>query len=328
MTRVGAAALAGVGALGLLAGWWFFSADAGPPRGGAPGDDDLALVTALLDGATSEPPRDVLLAGEGELYLARASERTVVAVAKKGGATRALAKLDTPAQGMALAGGALWVTTGRALEKIAVTGGEPQAVAVGLTRPRAVASDGRWVFVVDVDANRTGMTRGSAVVRIPAEGGERVTLGRSEGEIPDLALDDANVYWADRLEGTLVSVPKAGGAPRVVASERGLPGSVVVAGDALTWVEKRSESVWTVPRSGGTPRRVAQDFAGFANLVVDARGLFWTNEAAVEGGFRVLTATESGDAKPVSPVVDAVAALASDGARLYWERGGVVEEVP
>jgi hypothetical protein len=68
--------------------------------------------------------------------------------------------------------------------------------------------------------------------------------------------------------------------------------------------------------------------AGFANVVVDARGPFWTNEAAVDGQFRVLTVGKSGDVEAVSPPVDAVEALASDGERLYWERGGVVTGVP
>ena len=321
------AVLLGVAVAAAMGAWWLFGGEKRAPAPATSPNEDLELVVALLDGAAAEPPRDVLVAGAEELYLARAGDRTVVAVGKKGGTPRVLARLDAPAHGMALAAAALWVTTGRAVEKIPMTGGEPQLVADRLARPRAVACDGRWVFVVDVDPTRQGMTRGSAVVRIPAAGGERTVLGRSEGEISGLALDDANVYWADGLDGTIVAVPKTGGAPRTLASERGLPRSVVVSGGALTWVEKRSESLWTMPSAGGPPRRVAQDFAGFANLVQDPRGVFWTNEAAVDGAFRVLTVGPTGDVEPLSASVNGVDALASDGAWLYWDRGGEASAV-
>jgi len=319
--------LLGVLLASAMGAWWLFAGEKSPALSLPSPHDDLDLVTALLDGATSEPPRDVLLAGGDELYLARAGEGTVVAVAKKGGAARTLASLHEPAHGMAFAGGSLWVTTTHAVEKIPVAAGEPQRAAGGLARPRAIATDGRWLFVVDVDPSRQGMTHASAVLRIPAAGGQPTVLGRSDGEIANLALDDASVYWADRLDGSLVSVPKTGGAPRVLATDRGLPGFVAVEGDALTWVEKRGDSLWTMPKTGGPPRRLAQDFAGFANVVVDARGVFWTNEAAVDGLFRALAVGKTGDVEPVSGAVDGVDALASDGERLYWERNGVVSVV-
>lgn len=144
---------------------------------------------------------------------------------------------------MAFADGALWVTTKHAVERVAVASGEAKVVTGELARPRAVACDGKWVFVVDVDPELEGMTRASAVVRIPAAGGEPSVLGKSDGEIDGVALDDASVYWADRLDGSIVRVPKTGGAPHTLATDRGLPGSLVVQGDALTWVEKRSESL-------------------------------------------------------------------------------------
>jgi hypothetical protein len=318
------AVLLGVLVAAGMGAWWLFAGDKRPAAPSFPVRDDLDLVTELLDGATAEPPRDVLLAGTDDGYLARGSDHRVVAIAKKGGAPRTLAELHEAVHGMALAGGALWVTTTHAVEKLPVAAGEPQRLAGGLGRPRAIASDGTWVFVVDVDPRLEGMTHASAVVRIPAAGGEPAVIGKSEGEIANVAIDDASVYWADRLDGSLVSVPKTGGAPHVLASDRGLPGFVAVSGDALTWVEQRSESLWTMPKAGGPPRRLAQDFAGFANVVVDARGPFWTNEAAVDGQFRVLTVGKTDDVETVSPPVDGVDALASDGERLFWDRGGVV----
>ena len=327
MSKATPAILLGVLVASGMAAWWLFAGEKHAPLPVPSPRDDLDLVTTLLDGATTEAPRDVLVAGAKEVYLARASDGSVLSIGMPRGPIGMVTRLAAPVHGMALADGALWMTTGHSIEKVAVEGVMPKHVADGLARPRALACDGRWVFVVDVDPERKGMTHASAVLRIPAAGGEPTVLGRSDGEIDRLAIDDANVYWADRLEGSLVAVPKTGGAPQALATDRGLPGSLVVQGDALTWVEKRSESLWTMPKAGGTPRRLAQDFAGFANLVVDRRGVYWTNEAAVDGAFRVLTLGKTGEEEPVSHAVDEVDALGSDGQRLYWDRGGTVSEV-
>lgn len=316
--------------VGGLAAWWALGGSERPAR--APvtvtGNDDLDLVMGLLDGAATEPPRDVLVATPGERYLARASDRSVIAVGGEGGAARTLAVLEAPARAMALSEGALWIAAGRGITKVPVGGGAATTVASGLQRPHAVAAGGGAVFFVDVEPARGGLTHASVVARVPASGGERTVLGRADGEVSNLALDDANVYWADRLEGTLVAAPRSGGPSRVLASDRGLPGEVAADADALYWVEKRSESLWTMPKAGGAPRQLTQDFAGFANLLVDARGVVWTNEAAIDGAFRVLLLPrDGGDVRPASEPVEAIDALASDGATLWWDRGGAVARV-
>jgi hypothetical protein len=228
---------------------------------------------------------------------------------------------------MAYASGALWISTTRSVLRVPVGGGEVRPIAV-LGRPRSIACDGTSVFVVDVDPTPTGLTHANTVVHIPAAGGERVILGRSDGEITNVALDDASVYWADRLEGTIVAAPKGGGTPRVLASDRGLPGPIALHGGALTWVEKRSESLWTMPTAGGTPTRLTQDFAGFAELVVDARGASWVPEEAVEGVFHVLSLGDAGEAAAISPAARSIDAIASDGTHLYWAHDGQVGRLP
>jgi len=298
-------------------------------------DDDLELLSTIADAAAPgepahEPVRDRLVAGPGpDVYLARASDRAVLAVPKAGGAPRVLARLDEPASALAVGGGALWIGSRHAILKLPLAdGGAPAVVARGLAGPRSVASDGTWTFVVDVDASRGGMLPRSTIVRLPADGGPPAVVGRATGDVEDVALGDANVYWADALEGTIVAAPEAGGEPRAIATERGLPGEVVVAGGDLYWVERRSESVWTMPAAGGAPRRMTQDFAGFADLVADARGVSWRTEAAVDGAFRVLTAPRAGgDAVPASVAARGIDALAGDGEHLYWSRDGVVSRV-
>jgi hypothetical protein len=311
------------------AAWWIWGRETHAPLPATSPTDDLELVAGLLDGATTEPPHDLLVAGRDERYLARAGDRTLVAFGADGGAPRTLATLDAPAQGMALASDALWVTAGHAVEKVPLTGGTPVVLASGFARPRAVAADGRSVFVVDVEAGGGGLTHASSILRVPAAGGDRAPLGRSEGEVTNVALDDDTVYWADRLEGSIVAVPKRGGSPRLLASDRGLPGAIAVDADTLFWIEKRSESLWAIPKAGGPPRQLTQDFAGFANVIVTATGVAWTNEAAVDGSFRVLAVAKTGgDVTAVSQPVDSIDALATDGAHLFWARAGAVSGVP
>jgi hypothetical protein len=307
--------------------------------------DDLELVEALFDaGPEPEAPHDVLVAGERDLYLARAAEHDVIAQPKGGGDTRTLATLEQPAYDMTLAGGALWLTTratssprspdGKAptdsgvVARLPLSGGKPAVLTTGLSSPRTIACDGEWVFVVDTDDSEAGLLQKSTIVRIPAKGGPPTVVARSDGEIDAIALDGPSIYWTDRLDGSILSAAKTGGSPKVLASERGLPEKLRAYGGALYWIERRSESLWTMPLSGGTPRQMTQDLAGFAHVVVDGRGVWWTNEAAIDGAFRVLVAPgPTGQELEGSDIVSAVDALATDGHELYWYREGVVSRV-
>jgi hypothetical protein len=318
-----------VAVVGGLGAWWVFGAPETPPAPRVAPVDDLQMLAALTDGATTAPPADVLVAGAGEAYLARASDRTVVALPGDGGAQRTLAHLDAPAWAMALAGRTLWLTAREQIVKIPLDHSEASVLACGIGRPRTIAADARFVYVVDVAPSLNGLTRASTIVRVDATTGDTRVLGRSGGEVTNVAIDDANVYWADRLDGSILVVPKDGGEAHALVTDRGLPGSIAVAGDAVVWIEKRSETIWTMPKAGGAPRRLVQDFAGFANVVVDARGVYWSNEAAVDGAFRVLTVSFDGGDEAVArtPAVASIEAVTTDGTRLLWEHGGQVESV-
>jgi hypothetical protein len=329
-------ALAGI-TISALAGWWLSSRQkhAGLPSRGP--EDDLPLVPAFDAGERLAPAHDILVAAADELYLARIGDRTIVSLTKPAGTWHVLARLDGPAWGMALAHDTLWLTTvptassgarRGAVLKLDRHGGAPLVVADGLAAPRAVASDGRWVFVIDVDASTPGLLPESSILRISTEGGEPTVIAQCKGEVADIALDETHVYWADRLDGSIVAAPKLGGDLRVLAKDRGLPREIVVDDGALYWVEERSESLWTMPKAGGPPRRISQDFAGFVSLTASARDLWWVNKTAAEGLFHVLRVPKTGgDPILATPGVDAIGAIASDGTRIYWEHDGGVSTV-
>jgi len=316
--------------------WCFGTTDRAPTSlpTAAP-TDDLALLALLHDGgAPHEAPADLMSARAGIVYVSRADDRTIVATPASAGAPTTLMRLPEPAWGIAVDETSVWVTSTRGaqgvLEKLALAGqAQPTVVASGFARPRALASDGTNVFVVDSAVQGAGLLPKSTIVRVPVAGGDSVKVATVEGVVSGVALDATNAYWADSLEGAVFAAPKTGGMPRALLHDRGLPRDVVVDGDALVWVEQRSESLWTIPVSGGSPRQLVQDFAGFAHLVASARGVWWSNEAAVDGSYRVfLLAHGASEPTPVTRAVDSIDGLASEGARVYWLHGGQAEAIP
>jgi hypothetical protein len=292
-------------------------------------EDDLEMLARIVDGsAMAAVPHDRLVLGASSAYVLLAAPGVIESVPPAGAEVGVLGRVPAPASDMALGGDSLWVTGGGGVTRVPLDGAPTSLVAAGLSRAHAIASDGRWVFVVDVDATPTGMLRASRVLKIATSGGAPTVIGSHQGEVTDVALDGTSAYWADRLEGSILAVPESGGEPQALAHDRGLPEQVLVDAKSVYWVEKRSESLWKMPKAGGAPVQLAQDFAGFAHAVVHGESIAWVNEAAVDGGFRVLSVpVAGGQVRTVSDTVDAIDALASDGAHLYWLRGGAVSEV-
>lgn len=293
-------------------------------------EDDLEMLARIVDGSALAPmPHDRLVLGATDAYVLLAAAGVVERVPPPDAGIAVLARVPAPAWDMALGGDSLWVAGGGGVTRVPLDGAPASLAAAGLSRAQSVASDGRWLFVVDVGAPDAGMLGTSRVLRIAVSGGAPVVVGTYQGEVSDVALDGSSAYWADRLDGAILAVPEAGGEPRALAHDRGLPGQVLVDATSVYWVEKRSESLWKMPKAGGAPVQLAQDFAGFAHVVVHGESIAWVNEAAADGGFRVLSVPiAGGEVRTISATVDAIDALASDGAHLYWLRGGAVSEVP
>ncbi len=328
LLALGALVVVGVG------GFQLWTLATSPSRTELPPDDDLEMLAAITDGSPPATP-DRLAAGSGRLVVARGADGTIEVQPVDGGAPTALARLGMPVTGLAVTADAVWVSAGRTVRRMPLDGGVPVVVADPFVHPQSIAADDASVVVVDVDPSTQGLLRTSRVVRLsvnaPRDGGgpgDSVVLGKYQGDVVSAVLDHGTAFWADRLEGTVLAAAAGARAPAPLATDRGLPGSVVVVADQVVWVEQRSESLWAVPRAGGTPRQLVQDFAGFAHLVAHGRRVAWVNEAAVDGKVRVLEVPlEGGDVASVSPAVDAIDGLASDGERLFWLRDGVAGPV-
>ena len=104
MSRAASVALLGVLLAGGMGVWWLFGSEAPHPhpRPMAGVRDDLEVVAALFDGGGGETARDVLVAAPEGTYLARASDRTITGISPVDGSKRVIARLDAPAEAMAL----------------------------------------------------------------------------------------------------------------------------------------------------------------------------------------------------------------------------------
>jgi hypothetical protein len=321
-------ALVAVGFLGVKL-WNVATSPSRAPE--VPPDDDLDMFALLVDAAAPAEPERLAVAS-GRIVIAHGPAGEVGVLAAASAPTMPLGKVGAPVAGLAIAGDAAWVTSGRTVRKLPLDGGPPSIVADKLGRARAVAADGTSVVFVDLDTTTPGLLPASRVVRLTVGHSETTVLGTYKGEIIGVALDHGTAYWADRLDGSILAAGADATTPTVLAADRGLPGTVVVVGDTIVWDEKRTEALWAMPRGGGKPRQLLQDFAGFAHLVAHGTRVAWVNEAAVEGQFRVLESDVGQDGGgdeviPVSPPVDSIDALACDGSRLYWVRDGVASLV-
>ena len=245
---------------------------------------------------------------------------------------RTLAHLEAPARGMTLAGGALWLTTreGRG-EGPRRPAASRSAVAGDLARPRAIACDGTWVFVVDVDMSTPGLTHASA--RRAHSGHRRRRRWCSGGPRARSRTSSStrrHVYWADRLEGSIVSVPKDGGAARrcwrPTAGFRARSRSGATRSTGSRSGASRSGRCRRPAACRGRSRRTSP---ASRTSWSTPEGVFWSGEAAVDGTFpssrhRAKGATPSRSARRSRGSMRSP----SDGTRLFWDRAGDVSAVP
>src|SRR5262249_12080394 len=128
-----------------------------------------------------------------------------------------------------------------------------------------------------VDAANVYWRSGASVVRAPKQGGPPVTLF-SDPELGSSAIDEANVYSAtcttdanQHRNGTIMVLPKAGGAPTDLVSGQGCPESIVDDATNIYW--SAGGNIFTVPKSGGAPLGLG---AGGDHIMVDAVALYFT----------------------------------------------------
>ncbi len=170
-----------------------------------------------------------------------------------------------------------------------------------------------------------------------ALGGCLVTLATSS--FPNgIAVDSANVYWTtvpSPSGGTVLKIPKTGGAPATLASGLYSPGGIAVSGTNAYWTSQDPAGtnsgviVQTVPLSGGTPTSAADVLLSAipGDIRLDSNNVYWsvfdyTNgailRAPLDGG--AVATLASGETYPLYMTIDGTHAYWTDS----WHPGSVV----
>jgi hypothetical protein len=142
------------------------------------------------------------------------------------------------------------------------------------------------------------------------------TLASSLSAPWGIAVGTTNVYWANSGDGTVMTVPLAGGVtPTTLATGQGTPLGVVLDTADAYWVDNAGGVVLqcALGGCGGVPRVLSNGLSTPWGIAVDSTSVYWTAGSAVARA--ALT-----DATPSAVGTDPMTAyaIAVDGISAYW----------
>ena len=167
-----------------------------------------------------------------------------------------------------------------------------------------------------------------------------VILATGQNGPTELALTATDVVWLDELGGQVVTVPKAGGTPVVLARDQERPLDVAADADHAYWTTRTGNGdsdsitaphatggVWSVPLAGGKVTALARARAFPNAIAVDATAVYFGEQGLLRhAGAQLARVGKSGGAvtsiHPGEP-----GGIAVDGGRVYWSIGGGCESV-
>jgi hypothetical protein len=212
------------------------------------------------------------------------------------------------------------------INRSALTGGPTTILASGRFDPKAIAVDSGTIYWAD-DLSGSG-----SVLSVPTTGGAVATLATNQNAAPiAVAVDNTSVYWIDSGtganalgNGTVMSVARSGGAPRVFAGDPTAiasldPGSIAVSGTAALWTFAgigggNAGGIARLPNLGAAPALLAAVVAPTA-LAADATNAYY---ADLDG--TIATVGMDGSTPPVvlASGQSATSFLAVDSEGVYW----------
>ena len=163
--------------------------------------------------SSTDQLRASLVVQAGHAYFTDSSDFPIKRAALGGdGATPIALRFDGAANVVLHGQNAFWVS-GHLLNKTPVNGGVTTVLtndAGGLSGSVTsdLVVDDAYVYWAKV---ATGSPNTWSIARVPIDGGPAVTLATVSGEVTALASDADHIYWEESGDGTIKSIPKAGG---------------------------------------------------------------------------------------------------------------------
>jgi hypothetical protein len=142
---------------------------------------------------------------------------------------------------------------------------------------------------------------------------QTTVLASIDRDVYKFAVDDSDIYWADRGTRSIRRVPKAGGDTTIVVT---LPdGPSVLALDKQTIYFRAANDIRFVPKAGGDPAILTSSVTDSTGLVVDDTNVYWPTLAGVasmpkKGGMGHLHMTMSAPRN--------ASRTPTDGPFVYW----------
>jgi hypothetical protein len=204
-------------------------------------------------------------------------------------------------------------------------GKEPSTLA-SEEKPKRLALDDTHVYwTVWGSGFSADHSKNGAVKRVAKSGGSVEVFAPAQSHPHGIVTDASAVYWANDGDGTVMTAPKAGGAPAVLAS---VPGAFQVAVDASgVYASTRGGGIFRIPLGGGAPVRLATAAAEPNQIVLDASGIYYIDD---EG--EVCRVAKAGGAPTIlargeKPSFDD-GQVSLSGANVYFASGNDAMSVP
>jgi hypothetical protein len=231
-------------------------------------------VDTVASGVLSDsPPIDV---NGGYVYVA--DKWRVKRVPRTGGRVQTITRADDQIESLATDGASVFWAQ-RPLAKAfraAAAGGAP--VPLGTPPPASTGPAGPihalngWVY---------WMSGYSAILRVPAAGGQVTPLATGLPFLSDLVVDDDYVYFSEQDGSNINRIPVGGGAPAFIASgTRFSYKSLALDATNLYWIDQ--VNVGRVAKAGGNiaylnPNSLVTDPGFPASIAVRGQDLAWTH---------------------------------------------------
>lgn len=152
-------------------------------------------------------------------------------------------------------------------------GGRITNHANGQMNPRGVAVDDNNVYWTNNYGGDTGVRKHELATSTTT------VLASMQGFPFAIAVDGSNVYWSNLDNGTLMSVPIAGGAPAVIAAGQGRITDIAIDESGIYWVDSANGTIMALRRGSTTPITLATGQTSPWTIAVDATSVYWgTND--------------------------------------------------